>query len=74
MINAGVYYISTKIYDEFEGAPNISIEEEKIGLDDIEGNNVQVANDMFDVEMTNLEEDYVLMPSPEKAARNRSFI
>ena len=77
VVNAGIYYISTKIYDEFEGAPNISIEEEKL-FDDGEGvggtNNFVIDTVDFDIEMTNLEEDYCLLPSPEKAARHRSFM
>lgn len=73
-VNAGIYYISTEIYQEYKEEQKIIVEEEKASmLLDPEGNpSAAFDNFEFDIEMTNLEEDYCVL-SPQKRLRNASF-
>jgi len=72
VVNAGIYYISTEIYREFdEEHPIIIFEEDKAEQEGAEGNSTPFDqnNNEFDIEMTNLEEDYFNIESPEKKYR-----
>ena len=75
VVNAGIYYISTEIYREFdEEHPIIIFEEDKAEQEGGEGAMTpfdhQNNNNEFDIEMTNLEEDYFNIESPEKKFRH----
>lgn len=52
IVNAGIYYISTQIYQEFEAKQAMLAEEEKMAQNDVEG--AKPEEDEFDIETADL--------------------
>mmetsp|Transcript_33336 Transcript_33336/g.43900 ORF Transcript_33336/g.43900 Transcript_33336/m.43900 type:complete len:175 (-) Transcript_33336:773-1297(-) len=77
VINAGIYYISTDIYSEFEKEhPQICIEEDLRGMQDFSeavDPGVYGIQDNFEIEMASLSEDFYNVDSSPTRRRKQSF-